>query len=71
MAKHVPNRSDVQCRERYMNVLDPSLKAAAWDSGALLPPMLPANYTRPCTFLGLPMLHVGRSEAIREYYRSA
>ncbi len=35
VAKHVAGRSDVQCRERYMNVLDPSLKADPWASGVL------------------------------------
>lgn len=33
VAQHVPSRSDVQCRERYMNVLHPSLKPDPWDTG--------------------------------------
>ena len=33
VAQHVTGRSDVQCRERYMNVLDPSLKADPWQTG--------------------------------------
>ncbi|KAF9897134.1 Myblike DNAbinding domain-containing protein, partial [Lobosporangium transversale] len=28
--QHVPGRTDVQCRERYMNVLAPSIKSGAW-----------------------------------------
>jgi hypothetical protein len=27
---HVPGRTDVQCRERWCNVLDPSLQASPW-----------------------------------------
>ncbi len=29
IAKHVPTRTDKQCRERYANVLDPELKLYA------------------------------------------
>ncbi|KAJ7566647.1 hypothetical protein O6H91_02G112800 [Diphasiastrum complanatum] len=30
IASHVPGRTDVQCRERWCNVLDPSLKREDW-----------------------------------------
>ena len=30
IASHVPGRSDVQCRERWCNVLDPSVKIDEW-----------------------------------------
>lgn len=30
VAKHVPNRTDIQCRERYCNILSPSIKVARW-----------------------------------------
>ena len=33
VARHVPSRSDVQCRERFVNVLDPALRPDPWDSG--------------------------------------
>lgn len=28
--KHVPGRTDVQCRERWVNILDPNLKNESW-----------------------------------------
>ncbi|OUS48033.1 hypothetical protein BE221DRAFT_45874, partial [Ostreococcus tauri] len=28
--EHVPTRTDVQCRERWTGVLDPSIKTGAW-----------------------------------------
>lgn len=34
VARHVPSRSDVQCRERFVNVLDPALRPDPWDSGS-------------------------------------
>lgn len=33
VAKHVEGRSDVQCRERYVNVLDPDLNPGEWTAG--------------------------------------
>lgn len=30
VAERVPGRTDMSCRERYMNVLDPSLRKGAW-----------------------------------------
>lgn len=30
VAKHVPNRTDIQCRERYCNILSPCIKVARW-----------------------------------------
>jgi len=30
VAQHVPGRTDVQCRERWVNVLDPELKTDPW-----------------------------------------
>lgn len=30
IAEHVPNRTDIQCRERYCNVLNPRLTSAEW-----------------------------------------
>mmetsp|Transcript_9469 Transcript_9469/g.18264 ORF Transcript_9469/g.18264 Transcript_9469/m.18264 type:complete len:155 (+) Transcript_9469:5585-6049(+) len=30
IAEHVPNRTDIQCRERYCNVLNPTLTSADW-----------------------------------------
>ncbi|KAJ2237750.1 hypothetical protein H4R99_000723 [Coemansia sp. RSA 1722] len=32
IAKHVPGRTDVKCRERYMNVLTPDVNNAQWSS---------------------------------------
>lgn len=34
MAAGVPSRTDVQCRERFKNVLDPQLSASPWTEGA-------------------------------------
>ena len=31
IAPAVPHRSDQQCRERWLNVLDPSLRLCAWN----------------------------------------
>lgn len=31
IAPAVPHRSDQQCRERWLNVLDPSLRLCAWE----------------------------------------
>ena len=31
IAEHVSNRTDIQCRERYCNVLSPSLRLQVWD----------------------------------------
>jgi hypothetical protein len=28
--RHVPGRTDVQCRERWVNVLDPGVNCAPW-----------------------------------------
>lgn len=28
--KHIPGRTDVQCRERWVNVLNPELNAGPW-----------------------------------------
>jgi hypothetical protein len=28
--QHVPGRTDVQCRERWVNILDPELKNSQW-----------------------------------------
>ena len=33
VAQHVPTRTDVQCRERFKNVLDPKLTSAPWTAG--------------------------------------
>jgi len=33
VAQHVPSRTDVQCRERFKNVLDPKLTAEPWTAG--------------------------------------
>jgi hypothetical protein len=33
VAQHVPTRTDVQCRERFKNVLDPKLTPAPWTAG--------------------------------------
>ena len=33
IAPAVPHRSDQQCRERWLNVLDPSLRLCAWEPG--------------------------------------
>jgi hypothetical protein len=32
IAEHVPQRTDIQCRERYCNVLNPLLTSAEWTS---------------------------------------
>ncbi len=32
VARAVPHRSDQQCRERWINVLDPGLKHGGWDA---------------------------------------
>ncbi len=32
IAAHISGRTDVQCRERYCNILDPSLKNGEWNS---------------------------------------
>ena len=33
VAQHVPSRTDVQCRERFKNVLDPKLTSEPWTAG--------------------------------------
>ena len=33
VALHVPGRTDVQCRERYVNILDPDLNPNPWTEG--------------------------------------
>ncbi len=35
VAQHVPSRTDVQCRERFKNVLDPKLTAEPWTAGVI------------------------------------
>ena len=38
--QHVPGRTDVQCRERWVNILDPSLNNGPWTKDVLLPLLL-------------------------------
>jgi myb proto-oncogene protein len=45
VAEHVPTRSDVQCRERWTGVIDPSIKTGSWseeEDDALLSAMGPS-----------------------------
>lgn len=35
---HVPGRTDVQCRERWVNILDPSINAGPWTEEVALCP---------------------------------
>lgn len=32
--EHVPGRTDVQCRERWMNILNPELNSGPWSEEA-------------------------------------
>jgi Myb-like DNA-binding domain len=36
VARSVPGRNDMQCRERFVNVLDPDLNPEPWTEGAVL-----------------------------------
>lgn len=44
VAKLVPGRTDVQCRERYMNCLNPGGWQAGWGLGAVGCPLLVGSW---------------------------
>lgn len=52
VAERVPNRTDGQCRERWKNLLDPTLSTADWTEG----PCTAANFDRVYSGLHTPWM---------------